>query len=222
MVSLTDESILKQAKTDNHGLYTATLIMGKIVTSLEEITNAKKFTVTERNKMHLYPVLSKRMDEFHQYVERLTPADFLPTWWKHVGAIEVPWNRRGGNIHLYLLDNGLMSKSIEMVPELTYDQRSAFFLNRVFGLEISEQRLKGRMHLHVIDVADLDDFDNMAIKRVIAAEHESRGKFMINSSMRAFSLRQLCEHGPVIKGHSDLVINRPDWFTRQIPKWRLG
>ncbi len=219
MITLTNESILEQAKTDNHGLYTATLIMSKVVTSLMEITTAKKFVVTERNKMHLYPHLSKRMEQLQEYAEQLTPADFKPTWWKHVGAIEVPWNRRGGNIHLYLLDNGLLSKSIEAVPELTYEQRSTFFLNRVFGLPIPDQRLKGRMHLHVIDVASLDGFNNMAIKRAIANEHESRGKFMTNSSMRAFSLRQLCASGGVINDHPDLAVNRPDWFARQIPKW---
>lgn len=222
MTTLANEAVLEQAKTDQHGLYAATVILSKITDALEDITRQKRFDVSERTKMQRYPHLAKRIKDFQSYSEQLSPEQFNPTWWKQVGGMAIPWNRRNGNIHLYLLDNGLLSKSLPQVPDLNYEQRSTFFLNRVFGLKVSEQRTKGKIHLHVIDIADLDDFDNMAIKRAIAKEHESRGNFMQNSSMIAFSLRKHCLHGGEIKDRPDLAVNSPEWFARQIPRWRLG
>jgi hypothetical protein len=216
------KTVSKKSSGQGPGLAEATALLMTIDEALRQITDQKQFLVTERDKMFLYPNLKARIEEFRAYAENLSPDRFTSTWYKHIGGMVIPWYRRNGNIHLYLIDNGLLSKSLRPVPDLTYEQRSAFFLNRIMGLDPSEQRKKSRIHLHVFDVKDLADFNLMAIKNAIATEHESRGNFMSSASVMAFSLRKHCPDGGEIKGHPLLATNRPGWFKRQFPKWLLN
>lgn len=216
---MTDAEFLNKIRSDNHGIFTAGVILQKIRDGLSQTLIDKKFALVPRNHMEKYPYLQERCEEFEEYSRNIHSSSFSRKWWRHLGGMVIPWYRKKGNIHLYLLDDGLLSKSLPMVPDLTYGQRSTFFLNRILGLDISDQRLKGQIHFHAIDIRDLKSFDIMGIKLAIAAEHESGGYYIEKASMVAFSLFQDCIGGGYIKGCPDLVTNRPAWFTEMFPNW---
>lgn len=222
MQTLTDTGLVGRLKEDKQGPFTAGMILEKIDAALQLISRNQGFDLDLPEKLSKFPLLTKRVENFREYAQAIPKERLAGKWWKHLGAMAIPFKRHGGNIHLYLIDDGLLSKAIPSVPELTYKRRSEFFLNRVFGLEREFRKIKGKIHLHVIAASDLTGSDVMAIKEAIAAEHESHGNYMIGASMLPFSLRRHCPTGSEVRGCPDLVVNDPKWFAERIPAWRLG
>jgi hypothetical protein len=218
---ITEKAYDKILKADNKGALIAGILLLKIRSCIHLISKDQALQAEVPNDIDPKGLLMKRIQSFNKYAKNIPPERLASGWWKHYGAIRVPWDAHGGNIHLYLLDDGLLSDSIPKVPAVNYRERSAFFLNRVIGLDVESQRLKGRMHLHVINIRNLEGNDLMAIKRYIAHEHESAGNYIPNTSMVAFSLKQLCPNGGELEDIDFLAINPPDWFERQIPKWKM-
>lgn len=207
-----------------------------------EFIEGSLFLINKKKRFDIYPPspawlkrshnLAKRIEEFSKFSESIPAERFERPWIKHVGGMSAAHHNSNGDIHLYQIDDGLLSKSLPPVgtdeDQLSYKDRSRFFCNRVFGLDVSGQRFKSRIHFHAFSLEDVitESFRvegqsvMLAIRNLIAADHGPDGNYIKRSTLKFFSHRSRCPDGVPMSQHLNLVMNKPSWFQQQVSLWQ--
>ncbi len=223
----------KKPKTPRPGLTEAGVILGLFETAHLQICEQSRVIIYPPTpaKLRLAPHLQKRMEQFRLYLESIPAERFRQPWLKFLGGMSISHIDSNGNIHLVALDDGLLSNGLPSVGtdngEVDYNIRSRFVSNQVYGLDISSQRFKGKIHLHVFNVKDLysmakarpDGSVILALRSMIALDHGPSGNYMNNSGFKPFCWRTRCKLGASMKQHKMLVTPDASWFQEQMPKW---
>ncbi len=223
----------KKPKTPKPGLTEAGVILGLFETAYSQITEQLRVIVYPPTpaKLRLAPHLQKRMEQFRIYLESITTERFGQSWLKFLGGMSISHIDSNGNIHLVVLDDGMLSDGLPPVGtdngDVDYKIISRFVSNQVFGLDISSQRFKGKIHLHVFNVKDLyamakarpDGSVILALRNMIALDHGPSGNYMNTSGFKPFCWRTRCKLGASMKQHNMLVTPDASWFQEQMPQW---
>lgn len=220
-------------KSTNIGLKEAGLVLEFIEGMLHCINLRRSFEITMPSEKQIknWPHVMQRIEDFRKYADSIPLERFESPWVKYVGGMGASHCNTNGNIHLFMIDDGLLSKSIPPVgtnDDMTYKMRSRFFCNQVFGLDVHGQRLKGNIHLHALDIKDVvsaaiqEGSNNamFAIRNLIAKEHGPNGNYILRSKVKPFSLKKRCPDGYPVRSHQHLVMNSPDWLQQQMLVWR--
>jgi hypothetical protein len=228
------DKVVKKKVSHNPGVAEAGIILEFIEGSLFLINKKKRFDIYPPSPAWLKRShnLAKRIEEFSKFSESIPAERFEGPWIKHVGGMSAAHHNSNGDIHLYQIDDGLLSKSLPPVGtdenQLTYKDRSRFFCNRVFGLDIRGQRLKSRIHFHAFSLEDViteslkveGQSVMLAIRNLIAADHGPDGNYIKRSTLKFFSHRSRCPDGVPMSQHLNLVMNKPSWFQQQVSLWQ--